>query len=200
MYQRVLMHILFGLIPFIVINSLITETASSDAIVMLNFLALILAIGSNFLAMPFINLVFRYQYKRFWNNYEFRNNLPRYNGNDNFHQNLYRFFGEMSSLDDLKSYKVGYSDWFNLQAVLIIPLIRMNSNMKIINNVHFDELKRSFNIFPSSLTMNTLSKKNFKAIKDQVDAKFNKEQVKETVKNIDLKNIVDHLNQDLMEK
>ena len=60
----------------------------------------------------------------------------------------------MSALDDFNSYEFSYDDYYNLQAVLIIPLIRMNSNMDIINNVQFEELRRYFNIFPTGFSRN----------------------------------------------
>lgn len=196
MFIRILMHILFGVLPILVINLLVTPQATSDDIVMLNFLAFSLAIGSNFLAIPFIIMVFKFQYKKFLNNYVYRNKLPKYSNNKQFHINLYNFFSEMSALDEFNSYEFGYDDYLNLKSSLIIPLIRMNSNINIINEVPFDELKRYFNIFPTGLTRNTLGKKNFKEMKEKVQYKLDKEQVSEMVhKN----KSVDHLGQDLME-
>lgn len=192
MFLRILIHILFGALPVAIINYLVTPQATTEDIVMLNFLAFFLAIPCNFLAMPFINMIFRFQYKKFLNNYVHRKKLSRYSGSEQFHINLYYFTHEMSALDDFNSYELSY-DYYNLQAVLIIPLIRMNSNIDIINNVEFDELKRYFNIFPTGLKRNALGKKNFKELKQKVQGKFDKEQNNKHKS-------VDHLSQDLMEK
>ena len=199
MFLRILFHILFGALPVAIINYLVTPQATTEDIVMLNLLAFILAIPCNFLAIPFINMIFRFQYKKFLNNYEHRNKLPRYSGSKQFHINLYNFTHEMSALDDFNSYEFSYDDYYNLQAVLIIPLIRMNSNMDIINNVQIEELRRYFNIFPTGFSRNALGKKHFKELKQKVQDKFDKERVTEIVTYNKHKS-VDHLSQDLMEK
>lgn len=197
MFLRLFMHFIFGLLPFLTIPFWISPDANGlDWMACILFMTII-ALGSNFLAMPFINILFRMQYKKFWMNYKHRKELCAYSDDMGFYRSMHDFMQDFAGLDSWYEYYSKMS-YHNMQADCLIPLIRMNSNISLLNKMEFKELKNnSFNMLPNSFMRGVASKELYAEKKEKYQPKI---QTKNEIKEPPRKVVVDHLNQDLMDK
>lgn len=196
MIKRVFLHFLFASIPFLFLWIFISPEANIFDIVMLLTLCFMFAMGTNFLALPFIHFTFSLLYKRFYNNYNDRNELSRYSNKETFDRKVYDLFVNMSSLDEYHSYD--YEN-YNLKADLLIPLLRVNCNMKLINKLGLKRLTQEFNIFPNSVIKGSVSRKALKSLYAEINVKENTPAINTTDNKVVVQ-LKDHLNDNLLEK
>lgn len=196
MFYRVFIHIVFGLMsPAFGWYLAEYNNAETYNVVFIVLLFSLLGCLTNLLAVPFINVIFRWQYKIFWTNYVHRDQLPRYEDSESFNRAVYNFFENLAALDGFRAYKINYDDFYNLHATLIITLLRMNNNIDIVNKFTPSELKSEFNLFPSMIFKSKLSKQRLNEIKEEMKPK--------PARFIDIQDTkalpkVDHLSEDLL--
>lgn len=196
MFLRLFMHFIFGIIPLLTIPLWISPSADGFDWFFLITIMSLLGIWTSFLAMPVINIIFRMQYKKFLINYKYRKELSQYSDTSSFYRSVYDFMQDFAGLDSWNEY---YSKltYHNMQADCLIPLIRMNSNISLLNKMEFKELKNnSFNMLPNSFMRGVASKELYAETKEKYQPKPQpKIEIKEQPRKV-----VDHLNQDLMDK
>lgn len=196
MFYRVFIHIVFGLMsPAFGWYLAEYNNAETYNVVFIVLLFSLLGGVTNLLAVPFINVIFRWQYKIFWTNYIHRDQLPRYEDSESFNRSVYNFFVNLAALDGFRAYKINYDDFYNLHATLIITLFRVNNNIDVINKFTPSELKSEFNLFPSMIFRSKLSKQRLNEIKEEMKpkpARFSDIQDTKALPK------VDHLSEDLL--
>lgn len=197
MIQRVFLHFLFASIPFLILWVFISPDADEADIVMLMTLCFLTAMVTNLLALPFIQLTFSVLYKSFYNNYNDRSELMRYSNKETFDRKVYELFMNMSSLDEYNSYD---HENYNLKADLLIPLLRVNFNMKLINKLGLNRLKQEFNIFPNSVIKSSISRKALKSLYAEINVKEAPPAVINTTEQKVVVQLKDHLNDNILEK
>lgn len=196
MFYRVFIHIVFGLMsPAFGWYLAEYNNAETYNVVFIVLMFSVLGGLTNLLAVPFINVIFRWQYKIFWTNYVHRDQLPRYEDSESFNRSVYNFFENLAALDGFRAYKINYDDFYNLHATLIITLFRVNHNIDVINKFTPSKLKSEFNLFPSTLFKSKLSNIRMKEIKEEMKPKPTK-----AIDTQDIKVVpkVDHLAEDLL--
>lgn len=193
---RILLHVFFAIIPFIVYIST-TEQQSGELIFIASIGFCLVGMVTNFLAMPVIGFTFQFLYRRFWTKYNHRTRLPRYSNSKQFYSQIYSFFKNTSCLDEIEQYRATFDDNYTLYATLIVPLIRLNMKIDLVNKMEYDKLVAEFNVLPVMFGGNKQSRKRWKEIKSSQEVK-KLIQENPIERNLNQPIVRDHINNDFV--